>query len=227
MRPHVMINMAMSVDGKVSSIAREPTAFTSREDRQLLLEIRSRCDALVVGARTAALDYETMGIPDARLCQARLRRGQREHPLRVIISGRLGLTSQLPLLRAPVSPLLIVCCESAPCFRRKLFARFGHLIVCGRREVDVRRLVKRLAVEYQARVILCEGGPTLNDAFFRAGVVDELHLTLCPRIVGGKTAPTLSEGVGVNRLADATPARLVGLRRGETEWFLRYRLKRG
>jgi 2,5-diamino-6-(ribosylamino)-4(3H)-pyrimidinone 5'-phosphate reductase len=226
MHPHVMINMAMSLDGKVSSVAREPVTFTSREDKQLLFKIRARCDALVVGARTAASDYASMGIPVAALRAARLRRGQSEHPLRVIVSGRLTLSPALRLLRNPISPILIVCSEKAPVRRQKLFARFGRVMVCGKREVDVRRLAAVLASEYGARTILCEGGPTLNDAFFRAKLVDELYLTLSPCVLGGVSAPTLADGIGFARLKNAPRARLVSCRKGKREWFLRFRFKK-
>ncbi len=218
--------MAMSVDGKVSSVAREPTTFTSREDKRRLLEIRARCDALVVGGRTAAIDCQTMGVPDPALRAQRLSRGQTEHPLRVIDSGRLNLSPALSVFRAPVSPMLVVCCERAPRARRATFARLAHLVVCGREEVEIRRLVRLLAEEYRARTILCEGGPTLNDAFFRSGVVDELFLTLCPKIVGGTSAPTLAEGVGFPRLRAAARGRLVSCRRGRADWFLRFHFEK-
>ena len=55
--------------------------------------------------------------------------------------------------------------------------------------------------------LLCEGGGELNDALFRAGVVDELHLTICPKLFGGRRAPTMADGIGFPRLtaAVATP----------------------
>jgi len=225
-RPFVIMNMAMSVDGKVSSVAREPTTFTSHEDKRRLLEIRALYDALAVGANTVDIERTTMSIPSARLRAARLRRGQTPHPLRVIVSGRLNISTRLPVFRIFTAPLLIVCCESAPSSRRKLFGRLGHLIVCGHREVDVAQLISILATQYRVKTVLCEGGPTLNDAFFRAGMVDELYLTLCPRIVGGETAPTLAEGTGVSHLKDAARGHLISCHRGEREWFLRYRFGR-
>lgn len=223
-RPRILVNMAMSLDGKVSSAAREPVTFTSREDRRRLLEIRARCDAIVIGAGTAAIDRnQTLGIPDARLRAARRRRGQTEYPLRVIVSGRLNLPSTLRIFRTPISPVLLVCTSRAPLPRQRNLARLGHVQVCGRKEVDLRRLVARLASEYGVRTLLCEGGPTLNDAFFRAGLVDELFITLIPRIVGGRDAPTLVDGRGFARLKDAACGRLISCRRGTREWFLHYR----
>lgn len=223
-RPRVLLNMVMSLDGKATTASREPTEFTSADDRRRMAEIRAMADAIVVGATTAR-DYETMGIADPGLRAARLHRGQREHPLRVIVSGALSVPTSIPVFRTPVSPLLLACSSRAPRTRRARLGSFAHLLECGRDEVDVRRLVRLLGSDYRCAVVLCEGGPTLNDAFFRAGLVDELHLTLLPRVVGGRDAPTIVEGRGFPRLAAAANGRLVGCRRGRSEWFLHYRFR--
>lgn len=219
--PRVAVAMAMSVDGKTSTRARHPVTFTSAEDKRHLLALRSRCDALIVAARTAR-DYETMGIPRPHLRARRARDGRHAHPVRVIVSANLNLPRNLRVLTAHVSPLLIVCCETAPSAKRDFFSRHARLLVCGRRELDARKLVSILANEYGAREILCEGGATLNDAFFRAGLVKELHLTLVPDVVGGRNAPTIADGKGFSKLRHAANGKLVSLRKGKREWFLKY-----
>ena len=68
--------------------------------------------------------------------------------------------------------------------------------------------------------MLCEGGGELNDALFRAGLVDEINLTICPKIFGGRRAPTIAEGRGFARLASAAPFELKSVRRVDDELFL-------
>src|SRR4051812_12151662 len=121
--PYLMINMAMSVDGKVSSAPKEPTTFTSREDKRLLVEIRSECDAMIVAAGTVKMDKATLTVPDERLREIRVKRGQKPHPVRIVVSGSLSLSPSLPIFKKPVSPLLIVCCEKAAKKRQHQFAR--------------------------------------------------------------------------------------------------------
>ncbi|MDD2708057.1 MAG: dihydrofolate reductase family protein [Verrucomicrobiae bacterium] len=221
--PRVIVNMAMSLDGKVSSRSREPVTFTSREDRRHLLRLRARADAIVIGAGTASIDRQTLGIPDPGIQRQRQRRGIPPHPLRIIVSGRLSLSPRLKLLHIPISPLLFVCTKQAPVKRQRLFAKMGCVLVCGRREVDLPRLLEILAADCKVKTLVCEGGPTLNDAFFRAGLVDELFVTLLPCLVGGTDAPTLAEGRGFSTLKQAARGRLISLKQGCAECFLRYR----
>ena len=66
----------------------------------------------------------------------------------------------------------------------------------------------------------------MNDALFRAGLVDELYLTICPRIFGGQTAPTIADGLGAKFLAKAARLELKTMKRHGDELFLVYRIKR-
>ena len=70
--------------------------------------------------------------------------------------------------------------------------------------------------------MLCEGGSELNGALFRAGLVNELHLTICPKIFGGRDAPTIADGPRVLKLADATLLRLRSMKPVGDELFLVY-----
>ena len=79
-----------------------------------------------------------------------------------------------------------------------------------------------LREKWNVRRLLCEGGGELNDALFRAGLVDELHLTICPKIFGGRTAPTIAEGDGVPKLANAAQLKLKSMKRVGDELFVVY-----
>jgi riboflavin biosynthesis pyrimidine reductase len=72
--------------------------------------------------------------------------------------------------------------------------------------------------------LLCEGGGDLNDALFRAGLVNEVHLTACPKIFGGVRAPTIAEGRGVLKLGNATMLTLKSMKRIGDELFVVYRV---
>jgi riboflavin biosynthesis pyrimidine reductase len=96
------------------------------------------------------------------------------------------------------------------------------LVELGDSEVDVLRLLEWLARERGCKVVLCEGGGVLNARLFEANAIDELYVTIVPRILGGESAPTLVEGEGFE--PDAIPdARLASVERVGDELFLVYR----
>src|ERR1700742_647611 len=86
-RPRILLNFAMTVDGKVSTTKQTPSGFTSPFDKHRLLEIRSLGDAVMVGRNTLLIDQMSMGLPDDALRLARVQKGQSEYPIRVVISG--------------------------------------------------------------------------------------------------------------------------------------------
>ena len=96
--------------------------------------------------------------------------------------------------------------------------------VCGERELDFIEALRWLRQARGVKRLLCEGGGELNDALFRAGVVDELHLTLCPKVFGGRQAPTIADGLGMGSLGNAVRLRLKSARRSGAELFLVYRV---
>jgi len=94
--------------------------------------------------------------------------------------------------------------------------------VFGKHEVDFVAALRWLRREWGVKRLLCEGGGELNEGLFRAGVVNEIYLTLCPLILGGRDAPTAADGKGVEKLSEAIPLALKSLKRAGSELFLVY-----
>jgi len=95
--------------------------------------------------------------------------------------------------------------------------------VCGKREIDFPAALRWLRAKWKVKRLLCEGGGEVNGALFKVGLVDEVHLTLCPLIFGGRNAPTLADGAGVQHLAQAARLRLVSMKPNGDGLFLIYR----
>ena len=91
--------------------------------------------------------------------------------------------------------------------------------VCGEKEINFRAALLWLRTKWNIKRLLCEGGGELNDALFRAGLVDEINLTVCPKIFGGRGAPTIAEGIGLPRLVAAEKFELTSIKRQKDELF--------
>lgn len=219
--------MAMTADGKIATANRAISSFTSRRDQEHLLELRAQADAVMCGARTVDLNEVNLGPGPARYRRLRLRRGLAEYNLRLIVSGSGSLNPRAAIFRRRFSPIIVLTSGRAPERKlRQLRAMADAVKVCGHGAVDFAEALRWLRTEWNVKRLLCEGGGALNDALFRAGLVDELHLTIVPRIFGGRLAPTIADGLGAARLADATPLALQSMKHVGEELFLIYRVVR-
>jgi len=223
--PFVLVNMAMTADGKIATANRLVSSFASRRDHDHLLQLRATADAVMAGARTVDLNPVNLGPGPAKYRRLRLRRGLAEFNLRVIVSRYGTVNPNAEVFRRRFSPIIILTTARAPARRlKKLRALGAEVRICGAREINFPRALRWLREKWGIKRLLCEGGGELNDALFRASLVKELHLTVCPRIFGGRSAPTIADGLGVPRLAQATQLELQSSRCHGDEMFLVYRV---
>ena len=219
--------MAMTADGKIATANRAVTTFGSARDARHLYELRATADAILCGARTVEETGATLGNGGEIHRRARLRRGLAEYPVRVIASESASISSSAAIWQKSFSPVVVLAGGTASKRNVSRLTKLGaHVWVAAGAEVDLALMLGRLRSEFGVRRLLCEGGGGLNDALFRAGLVDELHLTLCPRIFGGRQSPTIADGLGFPRLADAALFELKSAKRHGDELFLVYRAVR-
>lgn len=223
-RPYMVLNMAMSADGKIATANRAVSSFGSQHDHRHLYELRAGADALLCGATTAGEPGVNLDLGGPRYHRLRARRGLPPTLLRVIASGQARLDPEAPVFRDRTMPTFVLVAAAAPERRVQRLRRLAdHVMPFGDARLDLVAALHWLHTAHGIRRLVCEGGAELNDALFRAGLVDELHLTVCPRLVGGGSAPTLAEGAGVQRLAEAQRLRLRQCRRVGDELFLVFR----
>ncbi len=222
--PFVYVNVAMTADGKLATANRAVSRFSSRRDHEHLMELRTRADAVMSGARTVDLNPVTLGPGSAKYRRMRLRHGLAEYNLRVTVSGSGSVDPGAELFKRHFSPVIVLTTRRASARRLERLRQVADEVkVCGEREVDFARALRWLREKWNVRRLLCEGGGEINDGLFRAGLVNELHLTICPKVFGGRQAPTLSDGRGAANLAGAMQMKLHSARRYGDEMFLVYR----
>jgi len=225
-RPFVLINMAMSADGKIAPPHRRFVAFGSRRDHANLLALRATADAVMCGARTVDSAPATLDVGGAVYERRRLRGGLGKQNLRIVVSGSGSVDPGAAIFRHPGSPLIVLSSGQAPKSRLAKLKRLADCVkVCGKNRVALAQALGWLRREWAVKRLLCEGGGELNFELLRLGLVDELHLTICPKIIGGKDAPTIADGDGFARLAKAANLKLTRQRVVGDELFTTWRIR--
>jgi riboflavin-specific deaminase-like protein len=218
--PFVFVNMAMTADGKIATANRAVHSFGSQRDLAHLYELRATADAILCGARTVEISNATLGNGGEQFQKLRLKNGLTEFPLRIIVSGSGSLDPAAKIFQKRFSPIIILTTQRASAKKLAQFRKLADEVkICGKTEINFPAALRRLRNQFGVKRLLCEGGGELNDALFRAGLVDEIHLTICPQIFGGHNAPTIAEGIGFPRLAAAEKFALTSIKRNKGELF--------
>ncbi len=215
-RPYLGLNMVSSLDGK-ATLDWRTKGLSSDVDRRLFHHLRTQADAVMVGAGTAREERYGRMTKNDELRQKRVNEGLVPHALAVVVSGRLDLPADLPLLNDPEQSVVIATGSDAelPGLQGRVeYARVGD---------DLPRLMGYLNERHGVRSVLCEGGPTLNSFLFAAGLVDELFLTLNPKVLSGASALTIVAG---RELVEPAEPDLVSVAEADGELYTRWRFSR-
>ena len=194
---HVVVNAAMSADGKLSSSAREQVRISGDADFDRMDAIRAASDAIVVGVGTVLADDPHLTVKDDDRIASRLESGEPAHPARVVIDSRGRTPTDASVLDDAAETYL--CTTSALSdSRRKAIERRATIITAGTDRVDLREAFRALE-SAGIESIMVEGGGELIFSLFEADIVDELRVFVGPQIIGGRDAPTLADGDGFRR----------------------------
>jgi riboflavin-specific deaminase-like protein len=223
-RPYVMLNMVSTADGH-ATLAGRSGPLSSAADRELFHGLRLAVDAVMAGAGTVRVERYGRIIPDASRRRLRVERGLSEEPLACIVSGRLALDAEIPLLADPAARVVILTSSAASL---PASAAEVHYIRAERDGLlDLPAALAELRERFGVRTLLCEGGPHLNAQLLGAGLVDELFLSLAPLLAGGDSDRNPAHPEALRNLAGAEfspplALELRGVLEHASSLFLRY-----
>ncbi len=195
-RPKILINVAMSVDGKIDTVARKGMVISSESDKARVDRLRAGMDAILVGGQTLLEEDPKLTIKSALLRSERKGNGMEENPAKIGIVTQANLKTDGEFMTSgPARRLIYTTLRTSQAQVLRLENAGAQVFVVGSELVDIAAVMESL---YQKgfQKVLVEGGGTIIAEFFKLGLVDELTIYLAPVVFGGATAPTLADGPG-------------------------------
>jgi riboflavin biosynthesis pyrimidine reductase len=180
-RPHVAINMVVSVDGR-TEVNGSSAPLTSAFDRALFHALRAATDAVMVGPRSLSAERYRPLVREPERRAARVARGLSPIPLACVVTRSGNVDLSVPLFDDPEQVVVLFTPERPTALDCAADVR---VVAVGPDELEPRAVMRRLRAEHGVRSLVCEGGATVNAALLRAGVVDEIFLSVAPVIAGG------------------------------------------
>lgn len=233
-RPYITAVLAMSADGKIADATCRAARFPSAADQAHLERQVAMADATLFGAGTLRAYETTLLVKGNGLLAERRSRQQPDQPIQIVCSAMCKLDRQWRFFQQPVPRWLITTPEGIQRWRADSAGErpFSQVLITERPfnwqavMADLRNGKTGLSAARQRppiQQLLVMGGGELVASLLSAGLIDELYLTICPLLIGGKTAPTPVGGLGF-RLPKTPELSLQSAQVEGDEVFLHYRI---
>lgn len=205
MRPYVILNAAMTLDGKIATQTGSSN-ISGKEDLERVHELRKECDAIMVGIGTVMAD-------DPRLTVHKIDANPEDNPVRVVVDSKCRTPIDARITNNDAKTIIACANEYKQDFmasdKYETFKKRGvKFFFSGDERVDLSLLMSYLHEEGIDKLML-EGGATLNFSMIKAGLIDEIRICVAPMVVGGANAKTFFDGEGFDLMDDAVKLELV------------------
>ncbi len=195
MRPHVIVNVAMSADGKISTRERRQVRISGEQDFTRVDRLKAGCDAVMVGIGTVLSDDPSLTVKSEECRSHRRKHGRNDHPVRIIVDSSARIPPEAAVLNKGEGKRLVAVSGRADKEKIAVLERKAQIIITGKDEVDLPALMDELGA-MDISTIMVEGGGTLIAGLITAGLVHEIYTYIGNVIIGGREAPTFAEGEG-------------------------------
>jgi 5-amino-6-(5-phosphoribosylamino)uracil reductase len=216
-RPYTVVNFISSADGRATFHGRS-APLSDPVDREMFHGLREQNEAVMVGTHTVRLERYGRITRDPERRERRVLAGREPEPLACLVSRTGDIPTDAPIFSVAEARIVVFGPSDM---------RLGPM----QAQVDVVRLdpgeltlttvVRRLRSEFGIRSLLCEGGPTLFNGMLHERLVDELFLSLAPKLSGGGMAPGVTNGP---ELPELQRLKLVWALERDASLYLRYQL---
>jgi 2,5-diamino-6-(ribosylamino)-4(3H)-pyrimidinone 5'-phosphate reductase len=198
MRPYVVVNIAMSADGKISTRERRQVRISGAQDFSRVDRLKAGCDAIMVGIGTVLADDPSLTVKSEECLNYRRKQGWDDHPLRIVVDSSGSTPPDASILHKGEGKRVVAVSGRADAKKIAVLGKKATVLVAGKDEVDLGILMDELGT-MGVRRLMVEGGGTLIAGLMKAGLVNEMYTFIGNIIIGGKDAPTVADGEGFIR----------------------------
>jgi riboflavin-specific deaminase-like protein len=189
-RPYTIVNFIATADGRAAFDGRSGP-ISDPGDREFFHGLRERVDAVMAGTGTLRTERYGRITRDPERRERRVAAGLRPEPIAGVISRSGAVPIDIPLFADPEAMVVVFTAgdlDTSAC------AAEVEVVRLDPEQVTMTTALRHLRAEHGVRLLLCEGGPTVFGALLHEGLVDELFLTISPKLAGGGTGPTITSG---------------------------------
>lgn len=208
---YIIVNCAMSVDGKIALPSRKQTRISNEKDMMRVHKLRNSVDAILVGIGTILTDNPILTVKKKYVKNPR-------NPIRIILDTHLRIPEHANVLGSESKTIIVTTANA----KKRKFAN-AEIIICGKNKINLKTLIHKLE-KRKIKKILIEGGGTVIWSFLRDKLVDEINVFIGNMIIGGKTAPTMADGDGAKRLNDIVHLKLLHIENLTDGVLLKYKV---
>ena len=213
-KPKIILSAAVSLDGKIGQ-KNKKIVLSSKSDKIRVHKLRSKSDAILVGKNTVEQDNPLLTV----------RYVKGKNPTRIILDSHGTIKNSSRIIKTCKSiPTIIVTSKLVSNSNLNRLNKLPiDIIVCGKNQVNITKLVKIL-YKKGIKNILLEGGGTLNYSFLKKNLIDEMIIALTPYVLGSKNTVNLFEGISFTSLKVKSTLKLKNVKKNANEVVLNYKI---
>ena len=208
MKPHVILNGAMTLDGKIATKTGN-TEISGPEDLLRVHNMRKNVDGIMVGIGTVLSD-------NPRLTSYRVSNNKEDNPIRIVVDNKARTPLNYNILNDEAKTIIAVSnlcndknknCDLDAVYRAKEIAKKAEVFYSSKDYIDLKELMDFL-YKKGIKTLLLEGGSELNFSMIKENLIDEIRVCIAPMVVGGKNAKTICDGEGFDLMKDSVKLKL-------------------
>ena len=197
MKPYVILNAAMTLDGKIATKTGS-SEISGKKDLERVHKLRKEVDGIMVGINTVIAD-------DPRLTVHKIPSKREDNPIRIVVDSKLRTPLNSRILNNDAETLIAISNSGKNELKSKKYEYLEKIInifCSGDEQVDLKDLMNYL-YENGIETLMLEGGSTLNFSMIKEELIDEIKIAIAPMIAGGKLSKTLFDGDGFDYMGEA------------------------